>query len=92
MSLAMKYGRHDAESAGIVEIPTVLEEDSGLSTVILRNQDNTVSRLSDNAAGNVTNLRMIPMHSSDELTFIDRPTLAGAFISRIRKQSRAGCA
>jgi hypothetical protein len=60
MSFAMKYGRHNAEYAGIAEIPTVLEEDSGLSTVILRNQDSTVSRLSDNAAGIVTNLRTIP--------------------------------
>jgi len=56
----MKYGRHNVESAGIVETPIVLEEDSGLSTMILRNQDNTVSRLSDNAAGDATNLRRIP--------------------------------
>jgi hypothetical protein len=60
MSFAMKYGRHNAECAGIAEIPTVLEEDEGLSTVILRNQDSTVSRLSDNATGIVTNLRTIP--------------------------------
>ncbi|KIM87854.1 hypothetical protein PILCRDRAFT_263533 [Piloderma croceum F 1598] len=40
-----------------IEIPTVLEEDSGLSTVILRNQDSTVSRLSDNAAGQLLQKR-----------------------------------
>jgi hypothetical protein len=54
-SSAIIYDGCGTESAGGTDTPTVDgEENPGRSAVILRNQDNTVSRLSDSAAGEAT--------------------------------------
>jgi hypothetical protein len=49
-SIAINYGEHSAECV-VADNSTRFKEDSGLSAMILRNQDNTVSKLSDSAAG-----------------------------------------
>ena len=56
---AIIYDGCDSESAGGTDTSAVGGgEDSGQAAVILRNQDNTVSRLSDSAAGEATDSEM----------------------------------
>jgi len=88
------------KSTGVIEKPTVYEENSGLSTVILRNQDDTVSRLSDNAAGqdlratlfSLTNICPSTGQFLQERSYQGLETRVGQDAPSLLEQGRSGIA